>query len=239
MLFPILLASGLVASTNASPISNADLVSRAPKKVGRTDIYIGATAVMTGDQDPYWTYHQAYDLCGKSGCNEGGANKQYKVKAPISGGLNMQAGEGTITVSAEGAYSNVDQWDWKERNGLIEALSNAAKAAAKEKKVLIQHGPGCSAKQEFCNKEPKMTENTYWEAPSWMKAVILDEDGNHMGDMEISVDFKAERWDPLGIFSCDNAVGAVMTAMDAFERTSPYGAALGFIGDIVCKATSG
>ncbi|KAF2195022.1 hypothetical protein K469DRAFT_756906, partial [Zopfia rhizophila CBS 207.26] len=89
------------------------------------------------------------------------------------------------------------------------------------------------ARQRVLQKELKMTEHTYWKAPSWMKAVILNGDGNHMGDMETSVQLQAKRWDPLGIFSCDNAVGAVKTATDAFETTSPHRAALGVIGDIV------
>lgn len=63
----------------------------------------------------------------------------------------------------------------------------------------------------------------------------MDEDSIQMGDMSITVGFEAQSFDPLGIFSCDNAVGAVETAMDAFVKTSPYAAVLGLIGGEMCQ----
>jgi hypothetical protein len=78
----------------------------------------------------------------------------------------------------------------------------------------------------------------YWEAPAWAKAVILDEHGNAMGDMSVKVEFHAQQFDPLGIFSCDNAKGAVEVAMDAFRRSSPYAGVLGLAGDIFCASVS-
>ncbi|KAF2789927.1 hypothetical protein K505DRAFT_340854 [Melanomma pulvis-pyrius CBS 109.77] len=235
MLATLLLTTGLVATISASPITK-DLAISANRKVGRTDIYLGKTAVMTGNQDPYWAFHHAYDLCGPSSCQvETGANVQFKVAAPILGGLNHQSGEGTVTVTAKGDYSNIDTGDWKERNCLIEALASAAKAASSKVDYAIQNGVVCSATQELCNHEPTYTTVGYWEAPSWVKAVILDEDGIQMGVMSISLGFEAQSFDPLGVFSCDNAVGAVETAMDAFVKTSPYAAVLGQIGGAVCQ----
>jgi hypothetical protein len=147
MLFSTLLASGIIASVSALPTTK-DLIVRQERKVARTDVYISTQSVMTGDQDPYWTYHQAYDLCGKTSCMEDGTKKEYTVKAPVSGGLNHQAGEGTLTVTATGTYSNADPADWKERNGLIETLANAIKAASAQKDYTIQVGVGCSPKAE-------------------------------------------------------------------------------------------
>ncbi|KAF2746621.1 hypothetical protein M011DRAFT_74530 [Sporormia fimetaria CBS 119925] len=230
MLFTTLLASGLLATAAAVPATGK---RQAAGKPARVDVSVSKNMIWTGSEEPYWTYFHGYDLCGPTHCYTD-SSKKYTVDVPQSGGLNHQNGKGTLTITAQGEYDNRDPgWEY-ERHALIETLQEAIKASSVQKEYTIQIGAGCSPKQEFCNKEPKYNTIKYWQAPASAKAVIHDDRGQLMGNVEIKVHFEAEKFALLEMLSCETVSGAATTAIERVLKENPWAELASAAASFVC-----
>ncbi|CAI7613567.1 unnamed protein product [Penicillium manginii] len=203
---------------------------------GRFDVYLSTDMVSVGASSPHYAYQQAYRFCERSACVPGNLYT-YDVTIYTSGGTYAQQEQGKLTVKADGDYDNAwGEWDWKERNGLIEAIAAAGDAAAKVDKVQTQSGPGLSGpeceKNPAACKGPKFKTTNYWSCPSQVKAVMLDSEGKEKGQITVSLSLDAPKFD-LGALLCNDVKPLVDKALGTVENA--YGEAIGKIGDIACN----
>jgi hypothetical protein len=232
MLFETLFVSGLAASAVAAPSTKRQDELLIPHTA---DVSISTNTIWTGSENPYDTFHHAYDLCDRTHCREDDT-VEYTVGIPQSGGVNHQHGQATLRIKAEGTYNNANVNDWVERNSLIEILASTVKAASVEEEYTIQVGMGCSAKSDFCNSEPKIKTIKYWRAPRQAKAVIQNKYGETLGALDVTVEFEAHTSDFLALFTCDNVKSAGMGVLEKALNDNPWTGALGVAGDILCSA---